>query len=56
MPVPHRDATTTVEHQLRNGSWIPTPTPRQVLVASIRVRNRIEAMLAAETADQDKTA
>jgi hypothetical protein len=56
MPVPHDDSPATVEQQLRDGSWIPTPTPRQALIASIRVRSQIAAMAAAEAAEHDRIA
>ena len=45
------DSVGAVERQLREGSWVPTPTPRQVMVASVRVRSRIAEALTADTAE-----
>jgi hypothetical protein len=56
MPTPHDDSPLTVEQQVRDGSWIPTPTPRQILVASIRVRSQIAAMAATDTIEHDRIA
>jgi hypothetical protein len=55
MPTPD-DSVGAVERQLREGSWVPTPTPRQVLVASVRVRNRIAGAIATGAAESNRIA
>jgi hypothetical protein len=45
------DSVGSVERQLRDGSWVPTPTQKQVLAASVRVRNRIAEALTADNAE-----